>query len=157
MSINLLWCSQSINSLMYVYYADLHLFLWVLDQSLDCTSSYYCCPSPSQQKKKPVLVICEAHAYVSSKEIWKVGPSIVSLISILTFPETSFLTLFSPTYSQQKSVKVDSNLILAILFCFPFFDCHYTHNSLRASCHLQWSQWKFKTTYSVKLNLSTQN
>ena len=50
------------------------------------------------------------------KKIWKGVPSIVSLILILTCPETSFLSLFSPTNSWKKSAKVHSNLIRAILF-----------------------------------------
>ena len=40
-SINLPQCSKSIDSLMYLYYTDLHLFLWATDLSRDCTSSYY--------------------------------------------------------------------------------------------------------------------
>ena len=62
------------------------------------------------------LMICEAHVYVPFKEIWKGVSSVVSLISILTSPETSFSSLFCPTNSWRKSAKVHSNLIYAILF-----------------------------------------
>ena len=42
---NLPQCSQSINSLIYVYSIQiLSCFLWVLDHSCDHYSSYYCCP-----------------------------------------------------------------------------------------------------------------
>ena len=44
---NLPWCSQSINSLIYVHYIQIpSCFLWVFDDSHDCTSSYYCQPPP---------------------------------------------------------------------------------------------------------------
>ena len=39
-------CIQSINSLIYVYYTDPQLLLWVLDHSRDRTSLYYCRPPP---------------------------------------------------------------------------------------------------------------
>ena len=39
---NLPWCSQSINSLMYVYSIQIpSCFLWVLNHSYDCTCLYY--------------------------------------------------------------------------------------------------------------------
>ena len=42
---NLPWCSQSVNSLVYVYPIQIpSSFLWVLDHSRDCTSSYCHCP-----------------------------------------------------------------------------------------------------------------
>ena len=49
---NLPWCSQSINSLIYVYSIQIpSCFLWVLDPSCNRTSSsYYLCPKKFSKK-----------------------------------------------------------------------------------------------------------
>ena len=54
------WCSQSINSIVYVYSIKIpSWFLWFPDHSHDCTSTYYCHP-------KNFSVLPPAHVLQSS-------------------------------------------------------------------------------------------
>ena len=101
---NLPQCSQSTNSLIYVYSIQiLSCFLWVLDHNCDHYSSYYCCP-PKISVLAPLMygswdirhnsrqsflliwaIFCPLTSYQPEKlKFWKKKPGDITILNLCT-------------------------------------------------------------------------